>query len=597
MHIEPVSTEVLLPRDTVCTVSMQPYIRFANPPSEPFKWAADAVGTQLNAITKTLDLAQRGCQDRPASFTLFPEYSIPGVVGARLIDARISSDSWHKNSVVVAGIDGLLCSEYADLLTSLQVESTPDGLPAGIGDRWVNCCLIWSKGNDGVVRRWVQPKLSRSRREMNTQILDMFEGDSVFLFKAQYLDDLFPSYFMVLVCFDWIADGINGSIRNEVLDKLNEMFKLQDKSLPLHWVFVVQHNEEPNHPFFLYGTLELLTGTNHGFVERNHCAVVQANSATHGGSDKKRRYGFTACTFPPGLLVDCSGCRPSVCMEPVRLRGSNALANCRDVVFREMRECIHSYLIRVPKYIRRTVTDRTYPIKQAEVHPVCDGTDDPRLGGKPIPAVLKWVHDSLDSLDAGKALTDCTLEEISGQSRKTVISDTRTLDSDTLSSRMRQALPSHVGSDEANKTHEGVDHWANDEMNALEHIVNSVSLAGIAYDRVNVKASLLHAAVHHGSSPIQLVAIRGKNHRACAQHYQDFIAPRVPNDPVLVISRDDNNYVLNRLECDKFYEAGNRGNRWFVDYSRLVTCARKASNPEQFRREIDELIIGERRIV
>ena len=82
--------------------------------------------------------------------------------------------------------------------------------------------------------------------------------------------------------------------------------------------------------------------------------------------------GFSACVFSPSAPLDCDGCRPTVCMQPKSLRGSQNLGRCKDVVFREMGECIHVFRVRVPRFITPDATDRTYPLVNAQVHSVAD---------------------------------------------------------------------------------------------------------------------------------------------------------------------------------------------------------------------------------
>lgn len=69
MIVEQVTINIQIPFNEARVVAMQPFIRFQSPIQEPFKWSSDVVDMQLNAISRTLDLAKSGFQGRGANFT------------------------------------------------------------------------------------------------------------------------------------------------------------------------------------------------------------------------------------------------------------------------------------------------------------------------------------------------------------------------------------------------------------------------------------------------------------------------------------------------------------------------------------------------
>ena len=250
IDVEQITVNVRMPSDEVRIVAMQPFVQFHSETEEPFRWSDDAVDVQLAAIRRTLDIAQDVFAGRAANFTLFPEYAIPGTAGATVIDERISSATWPNGSIIIAGVHGIPKHEYKDLCEMLTAQvnqsNAPDSVP---DDQWVNCCVIWVKDLDGVLQKWVQPKVRPAWAEMNVVCRDMFCGSNVYVFECKYEPSGYPCRFVTLVCFDWVASVAGTTVRHELLAKLNELWA--DVPTPLHWVFVVQHNPGPNHQSFL----------------------------------------------------------------------------------------------------------------------------------------------------------------------------------------------------------------------------------------------------------------------------------------------------------------------------------------------------------
>ncbi|MHB1167303.1 MAG: hypothetical protein ACYC0N_02045, partial [Carboxydocellales bacterium] len=293
-------------------------------------------------------MAQDSFGGRGAIFTLFPEYSIPGLAGASVIDGRITNEAWPNESVIIAGIDGLNKAEYNSLCQELEVNVSPSNAPDSVPDaQWVNCCITWIKDQDGRVRKWVQPKIRPSWPEKRVTCHDMFCGSTVYIFKARYTQNYYPCNFFTLICYDWVAALSGTTVCDEVLNQLNnEWF---GTPTPLHWVFVIQHNPEPNHPLFLNSTYRFLTDSNaYPFVERKEAVVLHANTAVSVRPSRSGAGAFTSCIFSPSVQLDFTACRPTVSMHTRNLRGNDNLLRCKDVVFREMGECIHLFKVRVP---------------------------------------------------------------------------------------------------------------------------------------------------------------------------------------------------------------------------------------------------------
>ena len=496
--VEVISVDLRMPSDHVCVVAMQPFIQLHSLNEEPFRWSDDATGQQLEAIRRTLACARVGLEGRPASFTLFPEYSVPGIAGATGIDEAVTSGAWPNNSVVIAGVHGITKSEYGDLCDALAVRVSPSCEPDAIpDDQWVNSCLTWIADREG----------------------------TVYVFECRYEPDGYPCRFVTFMCFDWVASLAGAAVCDEVLDRLNDKWAGSPK--PLHWVFVIQHNPEPNHPSFLGSTYRFLTDVNaFPFVERKEAIVLHANTAVSALPARAGQRGFSACVFSPSAQLDCDSCRPTVCMQAGSLRGTDMLGRCKDVVFREMGECIHVFGVRVPRFVTPDARDRTYPLTCAQVHPASE-TTDPRLCGGPVPAAVKWLNDALDCMSAPSetTLAGCALQREAEVTESAVVDAMRTADGRTAHTCVNWAACSFS---QGRLSRDGgrcrnADRWAQPETDALEHVVHSLTSLGLTYE-LEIAGAALHGALRSDSGCVQVVAIRGETHEDCRRHY-DSVAP------------------------------------------------------------------------
>ncbi len=590
VDVEQINIDVSVPSDEVRVVAMQPFVELQTT-IEPFQWQDQAVNAQLDAIRRTLDLAQNDSGGGPAHFTLFPEYTIPGREGAAVIDARVNSNEWCNESVIIAGVHGLTKAEYRQLCEQLTVTvadaDAPDSVPDG---EWVNCCLIWVKDQSGVIRRWVQPKIRPAWPERNVGCTDMFYGNTVYVFECRYAPSGYPCRFVTLICYDWVATVAGTTVSDELLAQLNTQW--HGTPSPLHWIFVIQHNNGPNHPAFLNSTYRFLTDTNtFPFVERSDAVVLHVSTAVSALPSRTGLGAFSACVFSPSAQLDVTGCRPTVCMKPASLRGSDILKRCKDAVFREMGECIHMFRVRVPRFVTPDSTDRTHPVNDAQVYATREMTD-PRLYGGPVPAAVKWINDSLDCVDELSATTllGCPLQATAEITAPTVVADMRTHDGQKSADQINWATCTTARGLESRdaERQRDTDLWDQLEHCSLEHVIHSLTSLGLAYD-LNVQESSLHGALNDVSGYIQVVAIRGETHEDCRHHYDNAV-PKVRTDPVLVIARDRDNLTPTPEEYSKYYEVGTDNGLRFVDYQRLVNFCRTAADRNALRNNLDEIL-------
>ena len=594
---EPITDNVRMPSDEVRIVAMQPYIQFHSTTEEPFRWADNAVEEQLIAINRTLDIALNNSEGCFANFTLFPEYSIPGIVGATAINDRISADAWPNDSIIIAGIDGITKEEYSNLCDLLTGSVSESNAPNSVGDtQWVNCCVIWIKNHEGGIDKYVQPKIRPAWPEMNATCNDMFSGSTVYLFECQYEPSGYPCRFLTLICYDWVASVAGTTVCHEFLDKLTELKTPNPTSLD--WTFVVQHNPGVNHTSFLNSTFQFLTDVAHPFVERDKAIVVHANTAVSQRPTRTGLGGFSSCVFSPSAQFNCECCRPTVCLQPQSLRGSDILKRCKDVVFREMGECVHSFTVRVPRFVTPDATDKTYPLPSASVYNFRE-SDDPRLSGGPIPASVKWVNDSLDLVErlSTTALDGRPLRMDAETVESAIIGSIRQYDGHAASDSVNWATCSlSHGEETSNEKHRlNVDLWGAEETASLEHVLHSLTSLGLAYN-LDFESGVLHGTMQNGDDYFQIVAIRGYTHQDCRRHYDKF-APEHGTDSVLVIARDRDNLVAMPEEYWRIDETPGERGLAFLDYQTLIRKCRESADSNILKGYLDDILPRNNRII
>lgn len=211
VHIETIDLSprgVTLPSDRVGMVIAQPHLPSTSLSSEePYQCTEQAKPQQLAVLTETLAVARAVHHGAPKThFTIFPEYSIPGLDGVALVEAALRADDWPNGTIVIGGTDALTQAQYVQLLQggATHVDATRNGVDRVETNQWVNCAITWVRGADGSLERWIQPKLYPAWPEMNISYQHMFRGSSVYLFKGR-LENSAPYRFGTLVCFDWIA--------------------------------------------------------------------------------------------------------------------------------------------------------------------------------------------------------------------------------------------------------------------------------------------------------------------------------------------------------------------------------------------------------
>jgi hypothetical protein len=396
-----------LPRGEVGMVIAQPYVELAG--QEPFSVKPDKINAAIASIDSTL-LVALSCahQNDKTHFTIFPECTIPGLVGFDHITTAMSADKWPTETFIIGGIDGLTRAQFGELIKrpNTKYDDVGNSLGRIREDQWVNCCVTWAKLDSGEVRAWIQPKIEPAWVETNVNHMNMFRGRSIFLFKGTYVDTHTPYQFATLICFDWI--GLQGEHR--VWEWLLRHIDLSAGEIPatqsLTWLFITQFNPGPSHPSFMSQVLPFFNQVNYPNVLRHSTSLVMANVAG-------KPVPGTAETFGRSAIISANSkfnnhdCPSTFCNGGEPQRPGNPLENLKDAVFRERGASIHSFRLLNPDVLPLGAAGRRFIVEDATVHSFLE-LNDPRAKGGIVPAVVKWVNDELDDPQKSVIANGCS---------------------------------------------------------------------------------------------------------------------------------------------------------------------------------------------
>ena len=130
IHVETVDIAertIRLPMGKVGMVIAQPHIPLESlTTTEPFQCREEAKPQRLAMLTETLTVSLAARHGEPKThFTVFPEYSIPGLDGIAHIEAALQAENWPHETIVIGGIDALDRTQYLRSLLSQQSYRRP----------------------------------------------------------------------------------------------------------------------------------------------------------------------------------------------------------------------------------------------------------------------------------------------------------------------------------------------------------------------------------------------------------------------------------------------------------------------------------------
>lgn len=549
IHVETVDLSqrgITLPWERVGMVISQPYLPNSSlTTTEPYQCTTQAKANQLAALGETLEVARAAQHGASKThFTIFPEYSIPGLDGIDLIETAISATNWPNGTIVIGGTDALTQPQYVQLLQSQRTHVFLAGNGANLvqSSQWVNCSITWVKGNNGHVERWIQPKLHPAWEEMNISHQHMFRGNSVFIFNGTF-DNGVSYRFGTLICFDWIATIDSKTPTQWILDNLHQ--QANGAQLPISWLFIIQRNPKPSHDTFLKRVEDFFNQTLFPNALRNNACLVFANTAGKENPGRANNFGSCSVISSPQSLFQNDLCAPTVSKGGRRLRDdSNLLANCKDALFRERGACIHSFAQINPGSVIAGPAGRKLAIENAFVFPLLGGTD-PRSPKGPVPACIKWLNDELDQLSPlSDSYPTAPLATQSYILHNQIVTALRKVSSQSVDHRVRlaTAIASDIGDKEGERT---ADEWDSRETEALENLVNTINIIGLGFSDPTIEANSdvesAHAMIVINGQVIDILAIRGSSHDVCREHIRKFYEVP-PRRKTIIISRDrDNN--------------------------------------------------------
>lgn len=571
---------VILPDNDIGVVIMQPFVELCH--REPFRWQNDKKAKQIERIVRTLEIANQadhGCEK--THFTIFPEYSIPGLEGIAEIEKILRDDSWKDGTIIIGGIDGLTKRDYSTLCSEHNTEVYQKNKPDKVRDgQWINCCITWVKptnGNGGnIIKKWIQPKLCPSWPEENIIVHDIFEGKCVYIFEGRVIDER-AFRFMSLVCYDWIGSLGNANGIFAILQILNRLPGAKPYGKPVHLNFVLQHNKKPNYPSFLHNVYSFFHDQNYPFVLRDNGIVALINSAGTSKPGPCDKYGYSSLIFSSNSPYTSEGSPPSYAVTTRILRGNEILQTCKEALFRENGECIHSFRLFHPLFIDRIPENRRRPLGPVLVYALDEEIKDPRTPGKQVSAVAKWINDKVDLLPAFHASAG-RFQKLINNAQDKITKEVRWCEEHQLT-KVIEFATAGMSEEEQNN----VDIWTEKEKRSLETVIYSLTLVSCS-NSVMIKGAPTHAYIKQNNTVIDIIVVSGGvTHKQNIEHAIGCYPGRKERI-TLIISRDQQDNPL--TDRDKpIYDIETNIKR--CGFYNLRSCL-TSSSPRELRKKIME---------
>jgi hypothetical protein len=530
------SRGVTLPGDRVGMVIAQPFLSLTA--TEPYKCTPQTRPQQMHMLSETLRVALAAQHGAPKThFTIFPEYSIPGTEGIVLLETALRAAEWPTGTIVIGGTDALSKAEMIVLAAEpgTHMDTSHNNLERVGENEWINCAITWVKAEDGTVERWLQPKLFPAWLEQDVPYQGMFRGSSIFTFTGPFEDGT-QYRFCSLVCFDWVATINTQKAWRWVMDALSQQAVQAKAELSLSWLFVIQCNAKPSHDSFLTEVAGFFDQTAFRNVRRDRACLVFANSAGIPSPGRAERYGSTSLIFSGQTLFAKPTCSATFSNGGQRFRSSTLLSAYHDVFFRERGACIHSFCQINPNSLNAGAAGKTIALHHPFIFPL-NGVTDRRAPGAEVPACVKWLNDDLDDQTSlASSYPDAALATAVGATHQQTVAALRVMPASSVAYAVKLAAQE--------STAKNADEWDRVEIDAVEHLVNTLDIVSLGTPPPTVAADPAHATVDMGNQTIDLLAIRGASHQACIEHSKTFLP--LPRRKSLLISRDKDNNPWSR---------------------------------------------------
>ena len=243
----------------------------------------------------------------------------------------------------------------------------------------------------------------------------------------------------------------------------------------------------------------------------------------------------------------------------------------------------------VTQFLDLTQESRCRPLEEASVYALDEQTNDARFPGDAVPACLKWVNDKLDIMTALSSRV--SIEHLGAEAANmhdVIIGTMKQLQADKHEENVHYATASHS----SNENWRNADNWASEEENALEHLLDTLTMISTAHNTEAHKCSL-HATASVSGAPVEIVAIRGKKHDDCYRYFNEHVARPVAHKTLLITQDDSNSVIVPRLlkkftvpnpSENKITQPG--GGDFIKDYQTVLRAFQQANSLDEFRQEV-----------
>lgn len=321
--------------------------------------------------------------------------------------------------------------------------------------------------------------------------------------------------------------------------------------MPLTWLFVVEHNEKPNHATFLRELGGFFDPNQFRCVNRQVACVIFANNSGIELPGRTDSYGCTSLILPQSALFAKSACYVTYSNGGPHFRGNDLVKPHRDVLFRERGPCIHSFIQVNPGSIVPGIDGLSIvPVENPFVFPIDGRAADPRTPSKVVPGAVKWLNDNLDEIPClSVPLRGAPLESDIAASHQLNVRDLRKKEAAPIRTILALSNPSLVKIDPSSNRQLGeknADEWEGIERKALEHVVHTLDIFRVSFADTNCVAADVHAELSIRGEAIELIAVLGDTHEQSLKHAERY-SPQ-PRRKLLVVSRDNLNSTLGNRE-------------------------------------------------
>ena len=541
---------VRLPADRIGVVMSQPFLSLTA--QEPYVTEPQAVPRQIASIVRTLEVAKSGPHQLDRThLTVFPEYSVPGILGVQTILGIVSQPDWPSESLIVAGIDALSHESYTQLCAIPGAHVAPENSPEHVPHtEWINCSITLVKDREGVLRFWIQPKIWPAWEEQNILIQRMFRGRAINIFKGE-LDNGVYFRLVSLICFDWIAtveakapmDWVTAAIEADA----------GEAQIPLTIALVIQNNPKPSHRSFLSRIAPFFDQQRYPKVLRENATLLFCNSAGKETPFKSSYYGAASVLHSLRARFTRSHNTPTVSCGGARFRdGSDLLGDFNDSFLRERGACIHAFTLNNPATLPQGAAGRSFAVDDARVFSFQQTC--PRAPDGPVAASVKWMNDALDeSVSIGGDFNEAALAGQASEAHIAVLNYLRTMDARSISKAIKIASGSKPELD--------ADDWNDTEVQALKNLAAALDILMAASAQPAVLQSSLHGGIQLDETEFDVLAVSGVRHEDCVDRARWHMG--TDRSSLLVVSRDRHNSSFNRRH-GSIFEQGHQGENRFT---------------------------------